>query len=206
MSEPITLSYYREVDASQIQAFEGMDTADLRRLGSSLSGSPPATRPSTAYIHYSLFLQTGQLKDLDEAILRAGDSLPPERDADYADRLKDLVTLHVKKFQLTGSVTVDLHSAIFRAHEMVGITPQNHLDWPARVKDWIALMLIRAERSGSPEDLNEASFAAEQAGATVELSPARDGGMAVRVVIPGYAHLTQRFSRTEATKASDTLE
>jgi len=179
------LAYYREVDVSKTQPLNNMNISDLRRLASSPQELPQSTEqaPSTAYIHYSLFLKTGQLDDLNQAILQANNELPTDNNPDYAPRLRDLVTMLAVKFQHTNSLD-NLQDAIFRAQEMVASTPQEHPDRPVRVGDWIRLMLMKFDHTGLQDDLDEARFSAQEVGAAIEVEGEDGRGMKVRVVIP----------------------
>lgn len=87
----------------------------------------------------------------------------------------------------------DLQTTVIRAQGMVEITPLSHPERLERVRDWVRLMLIRAERSGLQEDLDEVMFSAQQAGAVVRPVPREgDGGRTGnRPANPMYVYLME---------------
>ncbi|RTE76982.1 hypothetical protein BHE90_008560 [Fusarium euwallaceae] len=180
------LTYYRQVDASRTQHLNNMDIAELRRLASSQQetqqNSENSEATSIANVYHSLFIKTGQIQDLDHAILQASNELLADSSVEYGPRLRDLVVMLITKFQHTDTLS-HLQEAIFRAQEMVAMTPAEHADRSSRIADWIRLMVARFESTGLEDDLDEARFSAQQVGAQIEVEKG-EGVVALKVLVP----------------------
>ena len=125
------------------------------------------------------------MDDLERAIHRAKGQIPINSDSsDYAPRLEDLIVMLIKKYELTGSLD-DLQETILRAQEMIADTPLEHPNRPARISDWVKMMIYKCWRTGLQEDFDEAMIATREAGAVISVDNSHNGGpMTLKVRIP----------------------
>lgn len=185
-----TLLYYTDLDAHGDNQVLLLQEMDLEQLQSLLAKEEDAEcnveqAKSTSHAHYFIFLKTGAMDALERAIYRAKGQIPINSDSsDYAPRLKDLIVMLIKKYELTGSLD-DLQEAILRAQEMIADTPLEHPNHSARISDWIKMMIHKCGRTGLQEDLDEAIIAAREAGAVISVNNSHNGGlMTLKVGIP----------------------
>lgn len=161
-----TLTYYTELDArinGKARSFNDMDLDQLSDLAAKEEDAE-GNFEQISHVYYFIFLKTGAIEDLERAIHRAEGRIPPKIDnPDYVSRLKDLIVMLVKKYERTYSLD-NLQEAIFRAQEMIAVTPLDHPDRLARMGDWINMMFKKFSRTKSQDDLDEAMIAIQEAG------------------------------------------
>jgi len=178
-----TLKYYRELDgdwADGSVSLKDMDLNQLYRLVPNEEGAEwdMEQAKSIGCVYYFNFLKTGTIEHFERGIGQANKQMPINMDQPYyAPRLKDLIVMLIKKYQLTNSPD-DLQEAIFRAQEMMAATPLDHPDRSARMYDLITIMFMKSRRMGSELDLNEAIMTAREMGAVISID---DGTMKVGI-------------------------
>ncbi|PQE12949.1 TPR domain-containing protein [Rutstroemia sp. NJR-2017a BBW] len=180
-----TLKYYKDLDGDVDAGSCSLNEMDLDQLRCLAASDEDAERDieqakSIGHVYYFIFLKTSVLEDLERAIDRAQEQIPADVNSpQFAQRLKDLIVIQVKKCQHTKS-SDDLQEAIFRAQEMMAVTPPGHSDRSARMSDWINMMLMKFSHSKSQEDLDEAIISAREAGAVVSFDES-DGGLKIGI-------------------------
>ncbi|KAK6530150.1 hypothetical protein TWF694_003518 [Orbilia ellipsospora] len=176
LKDALGLTYYCEVDRYKLRPLKKKDVSKLR----SLTISENNNRPTIAqYLYYLLFLKTGSIEDLNQAIRQDIDNSKP----DYQNRLKDLIVLLVTRYQRTNSVA-DLELARLKAHDMVIETDKEHPDHPDRTIDWIHLMLLKYRHTGAWEDLDRVKLSVQQIGGVLAEVKHSDGEFVLQARIP----------------------
>jgi tetratricopeptide (TPR) repeat protein len=162
-----TLKYYKDLDGDVDAGSCSLNEMDLDQLYCLVTYNKGTERDIkqaklTGHIYYFIFLKTKVLEDLERAIDRAQEQIPANTNSpQFAQRLKDLIVMQVKKCQYTKS-SDDLQEAIFRAQDMMAATPLDHSDRSARVGDLIGMMLMKFNHTKSQEDLDKVIISARE--------------------------------------------
>ncbi|KAF3283207.1 hypothetical protein TWF970_001185 [Orbilia oligospora] len=132
---PLDQLYEIESDL-QLNTEAAVDIQETRLLGS---------------IYYFIFLSTGAKEHITEAITATEKIVADTNtnDLNYISYLKNLITLLVKKYECTYSIT-DLDQAILRAEEILTL---NHCDWYSQINDLISLKQVKYLYMGSDSAL-----------------------------------------------------
>lgn len=193
-SKTAGLQYYNNLDGDVVvesQLLRSVDLPNLCRLAATID-SDPERKGCIGRIHYAIFLKTNAMEDLERAIDRTKDQMPLKvEDPCFLFYLKDLTTMLMERYSCTGQLD-DLQEAIFRAQEMVAATSIDNPDRSARLGDWITMIFMKCDRTGSPIDVDEAMLTLREAGVDV----------VVNMVEGEATGLEFRFSRTSRTIAS----
>ncbi|KAK3347293.1 heterokaryon incompatibility protein-domain-containing protein [Lasiosphaeria hispida] len=170
--------FYKQLDTlgkGKAPAFNDMSLDRLRDLVAAKESEDGGATSEASIIHayYSIFLKTGETRDLESAISHATRQLGVTNQTTsspdyYESNLKNLVVLLVKKHRHSRSLQ-DLQEAIFRAYEMVTHTHLRHPDRRARTTDLISLLLKKANHTGSQDDMDEAMMAAHTTGVEITI-------------------------------------
>ncbi|KAI1127944.1 CHAT domain-containing protein [Nemania abortiva] len=207
------LEFYEEVGEDMLRAFKDLDISELRHLIANEESAPRDTMEATSatYIQYSIFLKTGEMTNLERAIQHAEEQMPiSDSSLEYHNRLRDLIVMLIKKYQLTNLVS-DLQTAIYRAQDMVIAMPLHQFGRQAQIRDFIRMMFTKFERTQSQEDLDEATIIAQQLDASMSIDDSDGKGIRVEFRLPHQAPVrglnsAAGFAETIATQIYHRIE
>ncbi|KAF3185297.1 hypothetical protein TWF788_004616 [Orbilia oligospora] len=145
----LTMKYYRELDLPEDgieSSFLDMPLDQLYEIASDLQSNAEAaidireTR-LLGSIYYFIFLSTGAKEDVIEAITTIEKVVANTNvnDLNYVAYLKNLITLLVKKYECSYSIT-DLDQVILRGEEILTLY---HCDWYPQIDDLIRLKKVK---------------------------------------------------------------
>ncbi|KAH0558763.1 hypothetical protein GP486_004594 [Trichoglossum hirsutum] len=164
----LALEHYRELSTPAHESvkllFYDMDLEELRGFVRVYEDSPEQDVRQTRSVssaYYFIFLRTGAIEDLQNAINTAQKAMGATHinDPNYATHLSDLVVLLANKYEHT-SLLEDLERAILRAEEVLTVTPPHHPDRPPRLMDLIKMKWLKSLHTHSHEDFDEAMLTA----------------------------------------------
>ena len=156
------LQFYTDLDQRGSEGATSLRDKTLEELRALAKDEELITLPG--HIDYHIFLHTREVGDLDRAIKQAIEQLPEaEASLAYIPRLKDLIVMQLKKFDYTCALG-DLEQALNRAIEMNATFDESHPERSVQMFDMIRIMLARASRTGSKEDMEEAMYTASELG------------------------------------------
>ncbi|KAF3147249.1 hypothetical protein TWF703_000089 [Orbilia oligospora] len=178
------LKYYVEVDPREggveLQ-FLGMAKEQLDEVANDLDAVLERDFEDTwllGIIYYYRFLKTGSLDDIETAIKRTEEVLlgicTQVDDPNYVFYLKSLITMLMKKYWCTDSIT-DLNQAILRGEEMLTM---GHCDYMHQILDLLKMKRMKVSKTGSFEEIEEMEVISEVILAEKRLDSQMNHGLA----------------------------